>query len=301
MKILVLNGDLTERSVIQQVLLRNGHHILVAETSQAAFGMLQENGIRFIIADRTNTDMDVTHFIEHVRSAPLPTHVYILLISARGQDMETLSGLPDDYLFKPVAPADLKARVLIGERILALGDNLLRAKDQLDTLALLDPLTNLLNKKAYLPAAFGELERARRAQSPISVTVLGIDNFDGIKAVHGEEAGNDVLILLGQVLREKSRPYDCLGRWDTADFSSALPGVIGADAQKIAERVMTAIRSMHITPPDGPPLHVGMSAGIAAVNHITTATEIEPLIRGAQQAMLRAREAGGSQVFLTYI
>lgn len=301
MKILVLNGDLTERSVIQQVLQRSGHQVLVTESGQAALGMLHEEGIRFVIADRTNTDMDGMHFIEHVRSAPLPAHVYILLISAKGQDIEPLSSLPDDYLFKPISTADLKARLVIGERILALGDNLLRAKDQLDTLALLDPLTNLFNKKAYFPAAFGELERARRAHAPISVTVLAIDNFSGIQAVHGEEAGNDVLILLGQVLREKSRPYDCLGRWDTDEFSSALPGVIGADAQKIAERVMTAMRSMHITPPDGPPLHVSMSAGITAVNQITAATEIEPLIKAAHQAMLRAREAGGNQVFFSYI
>jgi diguanylate cyclase (GGDEF)-like protein len=49
--------------------------------------------------------------------------------------------------------------------------------------------------------------------------------------------GDDVLEVVAKSIREKSRPYDCIGRWTGDEFVLALPGVIGADAEKIAERV----------------------------------------------------------------
>ena len=64
MKILVLNKDLMERTVIQQVLQQNGHEIVTAENSEAAMQLLQEGDIRFIIADRATTDMDEKQFIQ---------------------------------------------------------------------------------------------------------------------------------------------------------------------------------------------------------------------------------------------
>jgi diguanylate cyclase (GGDEF)-like protein len=300
MKILVLNTDLTERSVIQQVLQRGGHQVIMADTSQEAWEVLRQGAARFLIADRTNTDMDSANFIEQVRSSRLPAHVYILMISARGNDQETLSFPADDYLYKPISTVDLKARVSIGERILSLGDNLMQAKSQLESLALLDPLTNLYNQRAFLSAAAGELERARRSQGPISLIMLDVDNFQGIAGTYGAQVAEDVLAIIGQVIREKSRPYDCIGRWGTDSFASALPNVIGTDAEKIAMRILGSMHSMNVTPPDGTPLKVQMSAGVAMVSHITASMEIDPLIEQARQAMLRARESGGDQVFLSY-
>jgi len=302
MKILVLNNDLTERSVIQQVLQHNGHEILTAETSKTAWETLQSGEVRFVIADRATTDMDEKHFIEHVRTGGLPAPVYILMISTKSHDQETSQVSADDTLFKPIAPADLKIRVAIGKRILTLSDNLLQAQDQLESLALVDPLTNLLNQKAFLHSASGELERARRNQSPLSLIVLDIDNFKALNEQHGDKIGDDVLRLVAQVIREKSRPYDCIGRWSDDEFISALPGVIGADAEKVAGRIINGVRAMQITPKEGgPPLNVEMSAGVAAEIHISPSAEIEPLIQQAHNSMLRAKEAGGNQVYLAYI
>jgi len=302
MKILVLNNDLTERSVIQQVLQHNGHEILTAETSKTAWETLQSGEVRFVIADRTTTDMDEKHFIEHVRTGSLPAPVYILLISVKSHDKENATGHADDTLFKPIAPAELKTRVTIGRRILALSDNLLQAQDQLENQSLVDPLTNLLNQKAFLHSAAGELERARRNQSPLSLIVLDIDNFKALNDQYGSQIGDDVLRLVAKVIRERSRPYNCLGRWNGDEFISALPGVIGADAEKIAGRIISGVRAMQITPKDGgAPLNVEMSAGVASELNISPSAEIEPIIQQARNSMLRAKEAGGNQVYLAYL
>lgn len=301
MKILVLNRDITERSVIQQVLQRNGHQVLMASDSQTAWDLLQSEGLRFVIADRTNTDMDEQRFIERVRSARLPAHVYILMISNKGNDQETQSVPADDHLYKPLSTADLKARVGIGERILTLGDNLRQAKGQLEKMALLDPVTNLYNAKYFLTAAARELERARRSLGPLSVIMLEVNDLESIRDLHGEEIGSDVMKIVSQVIKEKSRPYDCLGRGPGDAFLIAFPNVLGPDAEKIAMRIITSMRGMNIAPREGAPLKLSMSAGVACVSHITAATEIPRLIEQARQALVRSRDSGENQVFLVYV
>jgi len=108
--------------------------------------------------------------------------------------------------------------------------------------------------------------------------------------------------MISQVIRERCRPYDCIGRWSEDEFAAAFAGVIGSDAEKIAERVINGIRSLRITAADdGSLLNVELSAGVAAASRISAATEVEPLLKQAQQSMLRAREAGGNQVYLAYV
>jgi DNA-binding response OmpR family regulator len=84
MKILVINNDLMERTVIQQVLQVNGHEIVLADNSDAAWKLLHSEEIRFVIADRIGTDIDEQGFIRRVRDARPPYYIYILLITQKG-------------------------------------------------------------------------------------------------------------------------------------------------------------------------------------------------------------------------
>jgi diguanylate cyclase (GGDEF)-like protein len=110
-----------------------------------------------------------------------------------------------------------------------------------------------------------------------------------------------VLEVVAKSIRDKSRPYDCIGRWTGDEFVLALPGVIGADAEKVAERIIAGVRGTRIEVPNEPPLNVKVSAGIASIMRITTTTEIEPIIQNARQAVALAKEAGGNQVFLSFL
>jgi two-component system chemotaxis response regulator CheY len=303
MKVLVLNNDVMERTVIQQVLQRNGHEIVQSETSEAAMQHLQQGGIRFVIADRAGTDVDGKQFIRRLREAKPPYYIYVLLITPRVQDTDVTSPRlgPDDYLTKPIVPAELKSRVSIGERILHLSDNLVQAKDSLDNAAMFDALTSALNQKAFLTLSHGELERARRGQAALSLIALDIDNFKAINDRYGENIGNDVLTVIAQGIREKSRPYDGLGRYEDDTFLLILPGVIGQDAEKVAERILTGIRNTGISLLDGTEIKVSLTAGVVSSSRITAATEIGALIEQAKEAVSIAKRAGGDQVHINYV
>lgn len=303
MKILVLNNDIMERTVIQQVIQRNGHELMPAENSETAMQLLQEGDIRFVIADRATTDIEEKQFIKRIREAKPPYYIYILLITTKLQETDIASPRvgPDDYLHKPVAPVELKSRVHIGERILELGDNLVQAKGALENTAMNDTLTQVLNQKAFFGLSTGELERARRAQSPLSLIALDIDNFKSINERYGENIGNDILRLIAQGIREKSRPYDGIGRYEGDTFLLILPGVIGQDAEKVADRIIKGIMNTNISLMDGTAVTVGISAGIASAAHITASTEMEVLVRKAGEAVQQAKREGGNQTYTVFL
>jgi two-component system chemotaxis response regulator CheY len=303
MKILVLNHDLKESTVIQQVVQQDGHEIIHAETSDAAMQLLQEGEIRFIIADRVTTDMVEKQFIQRVRNAQPPFYIYILLLVPEVQesDITTPRAGADDSLHKPIIPLELKSRIRIGERILSLDEDLVQARHTLQDSALFDPLVNLLNYKAFLALSRGELERARRGQSPLSLIALDIDNFQSIHDQFGQAVGYDILTVVAQGIREKSRPYDSVGRYEADTFLIILPGVIGQDAEKIAERILNGILNTDISLLDGTQLNVKLSAGIACSTHITASTEVDFLIEKAVEAMKQAKRDATSQAVMVFV
>lgn len=303
MRILVLSNDEMERTVIQQVVQHNGHEILAAGNSDDAMQLLQEGEIRFVIVDRNTTDMEEKQFVKRIRDAKPPYYIYILLLATRVQeaDVTTPRGGADDYLHKPIVPLELKSRVHIGERMLGLRDNLLNAKNALEKTAMFDPLTRTLNEMAFLTLSRGELERARRGQAPLSLIALEIKNLQDISEKHGEEIAKDVLVLIAQAIREKSRPYDGVGRYGENIFLIPLPGVIGQDAEKIALRIVKGIMNSNISLLDGTALDVELNTGIVSSLRITVTMDIEMLIEQAKEAASRARQDGDNQVHTIFI
>lgn len=301
MNILVLEPNEKDRALIQQTLGRGDHHVTFIDTSEQAWPPIQRGEVRFIIADWDESDIRTLQFIPRLRAAKLPGHVYVLLLTSKGGDEDLAPSGADDVIHKPINQQDLKTRIALGERMTSMASTLAEARDQLENMAMYDPLTGMLNRAAFYRHAQGELERARRSSNPLSLIALDIDDFKGMNETYGIDTGDDVLRIVAQVIRDKSRPYDCIGRWTGDEFVIALVGVIGADAEKVTERIMSGIRSVKITDNKENLINVKLSGGIAAVSHISASTEVEPLIHQARQAMARAKEAGGNQVHLAYL
>ena len=305
MDILVISNDLMERSVIQQVLEHSDHKVNLVEDATEAWKLISENEIRFVIADASDREQAVHQFIQRVRSNPsLFGHTYILLLLNKGQNgtlVATLGVGADDYLNKPIAPQELKARVSVGVRILTMGDTLTQARDQLDNLAMYDKLTGLMNRQAFYKVAQGELERARRASEGVSIIAMDVDNFKAINTRHGHQVGDNVLQIVAQVIREKSRPYDCIGRWAGDQFTIVLPGIVSGDAEKIAKRILTGVQSSQITLTDGPALEVKLSVGIASAQTINAYAEIDTFIQSAVLAISSSKQNKDEDVSVVYV
>jgi two-component system, cell cycle response regulator len=301
MNILVLASDPRELARIQQALDGHADTVIPVSSSEQAWEHIQSGEARLLIADWDASDLYKTQFIQRLRASKVARSAYVLLITSRHTDDASSPTGMDDILYKPFEAGDLKHRVKIASRILLLAEDLAVARRQLEVQAMFDDLTGLMNRAAFLRQAAGELERSRRVSLPLSFIVLDIDNFKIINDMFGSQLGDEVLEIIARAIREKSRPYDCIGRWAGDEFIIALPGVIGADAEKIAGRIIAGVRGIRIEVPKEPPLNVKISAGIASLARVTTSTEIESIIQQAHQAVTRAKEAGGGQVFLVYL
>jgi diguanylate cyclase (GGDEF)-like protein len=303
MKILVLNNDLAERTFIEQVLEQDGHEVSISENSDDAFQLLQEGEVRFVIVDRETVEKEGKRFVQRVREAEPPYYIYILLLTPQVQeaDLVARNAGADDFLRKPVESPELRSRIQVGGRILAMSHHLAVAKDTLERVAMFDTLTGVLNQRAFIQYSHGELERARRSQDPLSLIALDVDNFKTINEKFGRNIGNDVLTVVAKGIREKSRPYDGVGRYEADTFLLILPGVIGQDAERIARRILSSIHNTEISLLDGTIVHVKLSAGIACSVRITASTEIRVLIEKALEVMSHAKREGGSQVTTVFV
>jgi diguanylate cyclase (GGDEF)-like protein len=301
MKILVLENDPQEFDLIQQALNQEGNKLTSLLFSEHAWQYIKSGQSRFLIANWDTSDLRATQFISRVQAAKLVEPLYILLTTAKNSDDETVPSGADDIIQRPFKAAELKNRVAMAERIISLSSSLAKARKQLESQAMFDSLTGFMNQAAFLKQAAGELGRARRTTMSISLIALDVDNFKIIYDTFGMKTANEVLRALSQSITERSRPYDCISRWAEEKFMLLLSGVIGADAEKVADRIIAGVRSARIEVRNEAPFNVQISAGIASMAHISTFAEIEPLIQQALQAMSHAKEAGGNQIFMVYV
>ncbi len=141
-----------------------------------------------------------------------------------------------------------------------MADQIDAAQAHLETLALTDPLTGLLNHRAFNERLEQELRRAERTQGDVSVVALDVDKFKEVNDAYGHAAGDEGLRQLADVMREHLRPGDLCGRVGGDEFCLAL---IDADAVE-AERVIERLRQ-HIMQTEAGPARTRftISAGIA--------------------------------------
>ena len=303
LKILVVDDEQIDRRVVEKTLARLGHDVILADSGEAAWKIIQEEPIRFVLTDWNMPLMTGIDLIKKIRSTTLPSYVYTILVTSNSKDEDIVKGLyagADDYITKPFNPTELEARVAVGERMLALEDGLMQANNQLEKLAMVDSLTGLLNRRAIYKFARGELERARRVSEPISVIFLDIDKFKSVNDEFGHLTGDEALRLVAQVIKKRSRAYDGLGRWAGDEFLVVLPGASAIDAQKAATRIVEGIAATKLAIPDGGILSLSASAGVTTQAKMTGAIAIlDDIIQAADEALYRAKDAGGNQVAAT--
>ena len=112
-KVLVLEDESSIRSFIVINLIRAGYEVVEAETGEEALEKLSENpDVRVTLLDIMLPGIDGFEVCRRVRAAY--PHIGIIMLTARSQEMDKVTGLmtgADDYVTKPFSPAELTARV----------------------------------------------------------------------------------------------------------------------------------------------------------------------------------------------
>jgi diguanylate cyclase (GGDEF)-like protein len=161
---------------------------------------------------------------------------------------------------------------------------------QLQTAATTDDKTGLLNAGAWRELAAQQLARCVRANSAVALLLIDLDHFKSVNDTYGHLAGDAVLALVGQALKQELRGHDAVGRYGGEEFAVLLADVDATSAADIADRVRGRIAG--IRPGDG--IRVTASIGLATRRASGTLNE---LVANADAALYRAKAAGRDRVY----
>jgi len=299
MKIMVVDDDPIQCKITAHLLQKANHEVIVLDNAESAQEMLKQEDIHFVITDWIMPGLDGPSFVKWIRSADFATYIYIIFVTSRDGPGDIADGLnigADDYVKKPFNPPELLARVAVGERILRLEENLRIVSKRMEEQALIDDLTNLMNRRALYQISRQEFSRAKRQGIPVSILFLDLDKLKHINDTYGHQAGDEALKLVARLIRSNIREYDQPARWGGDEFLVLLPDANADQASIIIKRIQDAFskKSLDLTSGDRLTLKVSMGLHTWSPNE-DAETDLDVLVRKADTAMYTAKQSGSDQ------
>jgi diguanylate cyclase (GGDEF)-like protein len=185
-----------------------------------------------------------------------------------------------DWLF--TASGLLGAGWIVG----LLRDRVVGLVDTLETAAVTDALTGLLNRDGFEAVISTELERARRHERQLALVVGDVDHFKQVNDRFGHQAGDTALELLGTILAEAIRRLDTIARIGGEEFAIVMPDADEQAAFLLAERLRRDVRESF----NGTVAELTMSFGVAAFPK--DAESSSRLLQAADRALYLAKALG---------
>ena len=162
------------------------------------------------------------------------------------------------------------------------------ARREAETLARIEPLTGLLNRRAFLEQGSSLWSQAIRHRQPLALIMLDLDHFKAINDQHGHDMGDHYLITTARLISEQCREGDLLARWGGEEFLLLLPHTRLEEALLLAERLRQAIAAL--TPG---PVALSASLGVAAREQ---QRQLEQLINAADERLYQAKQNGRNRI-----
>ena len=296
MNVLIADDEPVSRRLLEILLNKWGYNVSVAADGEEAWRVLQ-GSTRFSIAilDWMMPGMDGVQVCRKIRQSETRPPMYVLLLTAK-QATEDANGryesVADDYLPKPYAAHELKARLRAARRIIELENQLEAARESIKVATTHDPLTGLWNRSAILEVLHREIHRARRQSSPLTVLMVDIERLKEINHQYGHLAGDAVLRETARRIRSNIRSYDSVGRTDGGQFVIVAPSCDHTGALNQSCRLHSKICQQAIKTFAGDfPLTVRLGIAVGCNNH-----QAHDFISAADSALAEARKTGKSSI-----
>ncbi|HKW16404.1 MAG TPA: diguanylate cyclase [Terriglobales bacterium] len=217
-------------------------------------------------------------------------YIYTVMLTARDRKPHLLTAMAagaDDYLGKPVDVSELRARILVGKRIL-------EVQQSLRFSATHDFLTKLFNREEILACLKREIARGQREQKPTTVILADLDHFKTVNDSLGHAAGDMVLKEVAERLRADLRAYDLVGRYGGEEFLLILPNCSSAVGVRRADEIRGFVSKVPVITTFAK-MAVTISMGVTATD-LEASLTAESLLQRADSALYRAKQNGRNRV-----
>jgi diguanylate cyclase (GGDEF)-like protein len=292
MSILLVEDSVIDRHQISGYLQDWGLDFQAVGNGTDAWELLQKpDAPGLVLLDWMLPGLDGIQLCRKIRTLSADgTYFYTVMLTAKDRKQDLLTAMAagaDDYLAKPVAPQELRARVMVGKRILDLQQSLKFAATH-------DFLTKLLNRAEILAGLKRELARGEREGQAVAIILADLDHFKHVNDSLGHAAGDEVLEVVARRLKSHLRPYDLVGRYGGEEFLIILPSCNLAPAMQRAEQLRVSVSSDPILTMFGS-VAITLSMGVTVSNYEMDLT-VQQLLQQADEAMYNAKETGRNRV-----
>lgn len=235
---------------------------------------VKQTGVRVLLPDASNSDKDT---IFQVNAVPI--------LDPKGASQGTIA------VFEDITELETKSRLLeeMIQQLAATQVAIENKNKELTFLATRDPLTNCYNRRALYEHLSSKFDGARTTDAEFSCIMADIDFFKKVNDTYGHAAGDEVIKMAANSLREVVRDMDMVARFGGEEYCVILPGAPLEQAQMIAERCRQKIEEK-VT--NG--IKVTGSFGVTSIR--MGAVTANQLIQQADEALYYSKQHGRNQV-----
>lgn len=285
-RVLIIDDDRELASRFSLVLRGANMRVEILHEPAEIFACMRRFNPEVILLDVSMPDCTGPELAQIIRMNDDWLRVPIVYLSAEtdiSRQMNALLKAGDDFITKPISDNALVAAVFSRAQRARLLSNALSR----------DSLTGLLKHADIKEQAAVELERAQRSGKPASAAMLDIDFFKKVNDSYGHAAGDNVIRALANLLRQRLRRIDSLGRYGGEEFLVILPDCSAEQAHKILDEIRQRFAELKFIA-SGSEFSVTLSAGIASTENAPTSAS--DLLEKADRALYAAKHGGRNQI-----
>jgi len=288
MKILIVDDNPEALAVAKVRLSKENLDILCAECGSAGLEAARREKPDLILLDVDMPDMSGFDVCRALKGEPELCMIPVLFLTASSTAEDKVRGLDlgaVDYVTKPFDAFELRARVRAALRTKHLQDLLIEH-------AHIDPLTGLPNRRALMECLQREWARIERHGGRLSFIMADIDHFKLVNDAYGHHIGDLLLQEVAKAIAEQCRQGDLPARYGGEEFAIVVPDSSASSAVHLAERCRQKIEQIGLAAKGGT-VRTTASFGVAEAGGVASC---EALIKRADEALYRAKEAGRNRV-----
>ena len=285
LRVVIAEDDPTLGQFYQLTLEHAGMEVRVIDSPETMLNELAGLTADIIVMDLYLGNCTGLELSQIIRQFPAYTTVPILFLSTESRitlQLEARHLGADDFLVKPLKPDQL---------ILAVTSRAQRYRD-LKKLTDRDSLTGLLNHTNILRALDREISAAARTKTHVVMAMVDIDHFKKVNDTYGHAVGDQVILKVTHLIRNRLRRVDHVGRYGGEEFAVVMPNTEMDAALVILEELRESCAAMIHESEQGP-FSVTFSVGVAAFPAIKNSTDVT---QAADEALYKAKRGGRNQI-----
>ncbi|MDR3342979.1 MAG: response regulator [Treponema sp.] len=290
--ILAIDDELSNLMILNQMLSPE-YTMLMASSGAQALQCAAEALPDLILLDIILPDMNGFNVLVKLKENAATLAIPVIIITGLCSEQDEEKGFflgAVDYITKPFNNTTVLARVKTQLKILSN----IRA---IEKLGMIDPLTNILNRRGFDTHLLMEWKRAIREQNPIAFLMMDVDEFKGYNDTYGHPQGDRLLQTIVNIFTVLTRrPTDITVRLGGEEFGVLLPDTNLDAALCIAEKIRSEVASTKIPTVNGD-LMTSITISIGVVSWIPIHdSQVSDFIALADKYLYTAKKTGRNKI-----